>query len=92
MIYSMPEFAATPTQPTIREALIDDIILEDLFKGHSSYSQNMRSVQYQQLVSSGAHGLINPTIDWGEFNKRKPLVFNVVSSVLNSQILLVSEQ
>lgn len=54
MIYSMPEFAPTPTQPTIREALIDDLIIEDLFQGHSSYSQNMKSVQHQQLVSSGA--------------------------------------
>jgi len=63
MIYTMPEFAPTPTQPTIREALIDDLLIEDLFQGHSSYSQNMKSVQQQQLVSSGAQGMTNPSID-----------------------------
>ena len=88
MIYSMPEFAPTPTQPTMREALIDDLIIEDLFQGHSSSSQNMNSVQHQQLVSTGAQGMINPSIDWAEFNKRKPLVFNVVSSVLNNEIFI----
>ena len=46
MIYSMTEFVTTPIQPTIREALIDDIIIEDLFQGHSSYSQNIRSYQH----------------------------------------------
>ena len=30
MIYTMPEFAPTPTQPTLREALIDDLLIEDL--------------------------------------------------------------
>ena len=84
----MPEFAPTPTQPTIREALIDDLLIEDLFQGHSSYSQNMKSVQQQQLVSSGAQGMTNPSIDWAEFNKRKPLVFNVVSSVLNREFFI----
>jgi hypothetical protein len=33
--------------------------------------------------------MTNPSIDWAEFNKRKPLVFNVVSSVLNSEILVL---
>jgi hypothetical protein len=38
MIQSMPDYLPSPAQPTIREALIDDIIIEDLFQGHSSYS------------------------------------------------------
>lgn len=79
MIHTLPEYMPSPAQPTIREALIDDIIIEDLFQGHSSYSQNMKSVQYHQLLYSGAQGLANPTVDREDFNKRKPIVFNVVS-------------
>ena len=48
----------------------------------------MKSVQNQQLLSSGAQGITNPSIDWAEFNKRKPLVFNVVSSVLNREFFI----
>jgi hypothetical protein len=54
MIYMIPDFMPSQAQPTLREALIDDIIIEDLFQGHSSYSQNMKTENYQaQLLSSG---------------------------------------
>jgi len=38
MIHSLPDYVPTQSQPTVREALIDEIIIEDLFQGHSSYS------------------------------------------------------
>ncbi len=74
MMHQAQSFEPSVTQPTVREAIIDDILIEEMFPGtQAGYSENLMS----------GVPLPNIVMEKQEFVRKLPFLFYYVRDIIN---------